>query len=246
MDLVKNHTTIRKFKKKEIDSTLLNEIIEVACRASTTGNMQLYSIIINKDSAIKEKLTPLHFNQDVAKKAPVLITICADFNRFVKWCNARNAKHGYNNFLSFLTAAIDALLVAQNICIEAEYKGLGICYLGTTTYNSKEIIELLKLPKLVFPITTIALGWPDEKPKQVDRLPLESIIHDEYYKDYTKESIDALYSYKENLEESRKFIAENAKENLAQVYTDIRYKKSDNEYFSEKILDVLKDQGFLS
>ena len=245
MDLLNNHRTIRKFKKKDIDTDLINNIIKVACRASTTGNMQLYSIIINSKSEIKEKLIPLHFNQGVAKSAPVLLTICADFNRFIRWCNARNAKHGYNNFLSFLTATIDALLVAQNLCIAAEYNELGICYLGTATYNSKEIIKLLRLPKLVFPITTLAIGWPDEDPQQVDRLPIDAIIHNEYYKDYTKESIDAIYSVKEALEESKQFVSENLKENLAQVFTDIRYKKEDNEFFSEKILNVLKEQGFI-
>jgi nitroreductase len=65
-------------------------------------------------------------------------------------------------FLSFFTAAIDAILVAQNVCIAAENQGLGICYLGTTTYNAKEIIQILDLPKLTFPVTTVAIGYPDE------------------------------------------------------------------------------------
>ena len=67
-------------------------------------------------------------------EAPVLLTFCADFNRFNKWCLLNNAVPGYDNFLSFMTAAIDALLVAQTVCIAAEARGLGICYLGTTTY----------------------------------------------------------------------------------------------------------------
>jgi len=56
-----------------------------------------------------------------------------------------------------MTSAIDALLVAQTVCIAAESKGLGICYLGTTTYNAHKIIELLNLPKGVVPVTTVTI-----------------------------------------------------------------------------------------
>jgi len=245
MDLLGKHRTIRKYQEKEVSATIINSIIKYGCRASTTGNMQLYSIIVTKDQANKDKLVPLHFNQAVAKSAPVILTICADFNRFTKWCKFNNANAGYNNLLSFLTASIDALLVAQNICVAAEDKGLGICYLGTTTYNAKEIIDTLQLPKLVFPITTLTIGWPDETPAQTDRLPLNSIVHNEVYQDYSNKSIEEIYSFKENLKESKQFVKENEKENLAQVFTDVRYKKEDNEFFSEKILQVLKEQGFL-
>jgi nitroreductase len=78
-----------------------------------------------------------------------------------------------------MTVAIDVLLVAQNICIVAELKGLGICYLGTTTFNAHKIIDLLKLPKGVVPVTIVTLDWPSEVPEQVDRLPLSAIIHKE-------------------------------------------------------------------
>lgn len=247
MDLLLRHKTIRKFKDAEISKELLNGIIQSACRgASTTGNMQLYSIIVSRDKNQIQKLTPLHFNQPVAKSAPVLLTVCADFNRFTKWCEYREAEPGYDNLLSFLTASIDAIIVAQNICIAAEDKGLGICYLGTTTYNAKELINELNIPKLVFPITTLAIGWPDEDPEFTDRLPLEGIIHNEKYTDYNKQLIDQIYAFKEQLPESQKFIDENQKKTLAQVFTDVRYSKQDNILFSDKIIDVLKQQGFLS
>jgi hypothetical protein len=187
---------------------------------------------------------PFHFNQPVAKTAPVLLTFVADFNRFSKWCEANSAEPGFNNLLSFFTASIDALLVAQNVCIAAENFGLGICYLGTTTYNAKEIIEALKLPKLTFPVTTIAMGYPDENPALTDRIPLEGIIHDETYHDFTVDSLKELYTFKENLESSKLFVKENNKKTLAQVFTDVRYKKQDNEFFSEKMLRTIKEQGF--
>lgn len=245
-DILLNRRTIRKYSGKEIDDVLLKEILNAGCRTSTTGNMQVYSIIITRSETMKKALAPLHFNQKVVTEAPVLLTFCADFNRFNRWCLQRNAEPGYDNFLSFVTASIDALLVAQTVCIAAESKGLGICYLGTTTYMAHKIIEVLKLPKGVVPVTTLTMGWPAEIPEQVDRLPLEAILHNEVYSDYSEEEINRYYSEKENRSDSKQFVAENKKETLAQVFTDVRYKKSDNVHFSNILLQVLKDQGFMN
>lgn len=241
---MKQRRTIRRYQEKDVTPALLNELMEIACRASTVGNMQTYSVVVTRDAAMKEKLSPAHFNQPMVKKAPVVLTFCVDLNRFSKWCEQRQAIPGYDNLQWFVTGAVDALLAAQTFCVAAEEKGLGICYLGTTTYNPNQIIDAFQLPKLVFPITTITLGWPDELPEQVDRLPLEAILHQETYHDYSVEDIDRLYAYKESLPENLKFIAENNKETLAQVFTDVRYKKADSEFFSEVLLETLKKQGF--
>lgn len=244
-DILSNRRTIRKYTSEPVDDKLLNDILEMGCRTSTTGNMQVYSIVITKDEEKKRELAPLHFNQKMITEAPVVLTFCADFNRFNKWCRLRKAEPGYDNFLSFMTSAIDALLLAQTVCIAAEAKGLGICYLGTTTYTADKIIEILKLPKGVVPVTTVTLGWPAEIPEQVDRLPLEAVIHYEVYNDYSDDSIASFYKEKEDRPDSQQFVKENSKQSLAQVFTDVRYKKADNVHFSKILLKVLKDQGFM-
>ena len=244
MECIKNRRTIRKYKTDDVPAELLNQLLEESFRASTMGNMQLYSVVVTRDKEMKEKLAPAHFNQPMVTKAPVVLTFCADFNRFSKWCRCRQAEPGYDNRISFLNATSDALLVTQNFCTLAEAHGLGICYLGTTIYNPDKIIDTLQLPELVMPVATITVGYPDECPSQPDRLPLAGIIHEETYKDYTPESIDEIYAYKESLEENHRFIEENGKETLAQVFTDVRYKKADNEYMSEVLERTLKKQGF--
>ena len=137
-----------------------------------------------------------------------------------------------------------AMLFAQNICIAAETQGLGICYLGTTLYHANELIKALNLPAGVVPVTAITMGYPDQEPPLVDRLPLEAIVHDEAYRNDSNEEILAFFEEKEKLESSKRFVAENNKENLAQVFTDVRYKQADNLFFSEKLLKTLKEQGF--
>ncbi|MEE1232286.1 MAG: NADPH-dependent oxidoreductase [Phocaeicola sp.] len=245
MESIKNRRTIRKYKDQDISNQLLTELLTDSFRASTMGGMQLYSVVVTREKVMKEKLAPFHFNQPMVTQAPVVLTFCADFNRFSLWCKQREAVPGYDNFLSFMNAATDALLVTQNFCTLAEENGLGICYLGTTIYNPEPIIELLKLPRLVIPVATITVGYPDECPEQPDRLPVSGIIHDEYYHDYTPDNIEQIYAYKESLPINKQFVEENKKETLAQVFTDVRYRKSDNECMSEKLMEVLKKQGFL-
>jgi len=245
LDLLNQHCTVRKYTDQVIEPELLNQLLETACRASNTGNMQAYSIVVTTNPDIKTQLAPAHFNQPMVTQAPVVLTFCADYNRFTKWCEQRQAEPGYDNFQSFMATVMDTLIAAQTFCIAAESVGLGICYLGTTTYNAQEIIEALNLPKLVVPVTTITVGYPADLPKQTDRLPLEAVVHRETYTDFSPTDIDRLYSEKENSEFYKQFVAENKKDTLAQVFTDIRYSKKNNEFFSEKFIEALKMQGFL-
>ncbi len=245
-DTLLNHRSIRKYKTDPIPTAIMDYILEAGTRASTTGNMQLYSIVVTTDETIKEELSPCHFNQAMVKEAPVVLTFCADFNRFNLWCRQRKAEPGYDNFLSFFTAAIDALLAAQNVVVAAEDAGLGTCYLGTTTYMAGKIIDILDLPKGVVPVTTVTVGYPDEWPELTDRLPLEAVVHREKYHDYDASDIDRHYREKELMDTYQTFIKEHNKETLAQVFTDIRYKKDDNILFSKSLIDILTKQGFMN
>lgn len=106
--------------------------------------MQLYSVIITRDPNKKAKLSEQHFNQPAATNSDLILTICADFNRFSRWCEISGATPGYSNFHSFITALTDAVILAQQIVTIAEMEGLGTCYLGTVTYNADAISNLLE------------------------------------------------------------------------------------------------------
>ena len=237
--------TIRKYTQQDVSEELLNRLMTEAARTQTMGNLQLYSVVVTRKAEIKEKLSPAHFGQPMVKEAPVVLTICADFNRTSFWAKCRNAEPGYDNFLSFMNAATDALLYTQTLCNLMDEEGLGYCYLGTTVYQPQQIIDILQLPKLVMPVATLTVGWPAEEPQLSDRLPMESFVHQETYHDYTGSDIDKYYEEKENLEENRNFVKINNKETLAQIFTDIRYTRKDNEAMSTGLLDTLKHQGFL-
>ena len=237
--------TIRKYADREVEEQLLNRLMEEAARTQTMGNLQLYSVVVTRSKEMKLLLAPAHFNQPMVMEAPVVLTICADFNRTTRWCEERKADPGYDNLLSFLNAATDALLYTQTLCNLMDEEGLGYCYLGTTIYQPQAIIDVLQLPRLTFPIATLTVGWPAEEPPLTDRLPLESIVHNETYRDYTPEAIDRYYTPKEQLPENQHFVSLNHKETLAQIFTDIRYTRRDNETLSDTLIEALKHQAFL-
>ena len=237
--------SIRKYSEREVSDELLNRLMNEAARTQTMGNLQLYSVVITRSSEMKAKLAPAHFNQPMVTEAPVVLTICADFNRTSTWARCRNAEPGYDNFLSFINAATDALLYTQTLCNLMDEEGLGYCYLGTTVYQPQQIIDVLRLPQLVMPVATITVGWPAEEPPLSDRLPLESFIHQETYNDYLAADIDTYYYNKEHLPENQHFVEINHKETLAQIFTDIRYTRKDNEVMSRGLIHTLVQQGFL-
>ena len=237
--------TIRKYSEKEVSEQLLNRLMTEAARTQTMGNLQLYSVVVTRSAEMKQRLAPAHFNQPMVTEAPVVLTICADFNRTSVWARNRKAEPGYDNFLSFQNAAIDALLYTQTLCNLMDEEGLGSCYLGTTVYMPQLIIDTLRLPQLVMPVATLTVGWPAEQPPLSDRLPTESFVHSETYHDYTPADIDRYYTEKEQLPENLHFCEINQKETLAQIFTDIRYTKRDNEAMSKGLIEALRHQGFL-
>lgn len=245
-DTIFNHRSIRKYKPDAIPAKVMDRILEAGSRASTTGNMQVYSMVVTKDEEIRKQLWEAHFKQEMVLLAPVHITFCADFNRFNKWCRSRGADPGYDNFLSFFTAAIDALLASQNVALEAEANGLGICYLGTATYMADRIIDILSLPTGVVPVAALVLGYPDEDPGLTDRLPMEAVLHPETYRDYREDDIDRIYAEREGSRLTQDLLEENQKETLAQVFTDNRYTRKDNIHFSRQYLEVIRTQGFMN
>lgn len=237
--------SIRKYKAVPVSEKLIRSLAEEASRAATMGNMQLYSLVVTADPEVKLRLADAHHRQPMVLEAPVLLTFCADFNRFSRWCECRDAVPGYGNLVSFFNAATDTLLFAQAFCTLAEECGLGTCILGTTVDNPGMIIDILGLPRLVFPVLTVTVGYPDEAPQQTDRLPVEGILHENGYRDYSPEDIDRIYAAKESLPESRYFTELNGTDNLAQVFTRFRFTEKDNMAMSEKMVEDLRKQGFL-
>ena len=226
---IANHRSIRKYKSSPIDEEVLSDILHSAARASTCGNMQLYSLVVTLDARVRAELAPCHFNQAMVTEAPCVVTVCADVHRFSKWCEQR-----------------DAMQIEENLALAAEAHGLGVCFLGTTLYTARDICRILHLPKGVIPLTTVVIGHPAEQPPLTDRLPLDAVVHYDRYKDYTDAEIDELWAEKEASPETAALLAENGLPNLAQIFTRNRYRREDNIAISRAYFELLREQGFFN
>jgi nitroreductase len=253
LERIAAHRSIRKYRPDPVSDALLGDILHAATRASSSGNMQTYSIIVTRDAARRRELWALHEKQDMILQAPLLLTFVADWRRMSRWCRLSDAEPGYDNLLSFLVGFADALIAAQNAALAAESAGLGVCYMGTTLCSAPGLIEFFSLPTGVFPATTLVVGWPAEDPAPRARLPIEGIVHHERYTDPDDDGIRAIYHDREtegwkrytSFPELAARMRDSGVKNLAQVYTQLKYTKDDNEAISAEILAGLKAQGFL-
>ncbi|MCO6451666.1 MAG: nitroreductase family protein [Caldilineales bacterium] len=248
------HRSIRAYKGDPVPDDILTNILEAGVRASSSGNMQTYSIIVTRDLELRKQLYIPHMNQKMVLEAPVLLTFCADFHRMRHWLRVSDAPDNFDNFMSFMIAAIDAILVSQNVALAAESYGLGICYMGSTLANCDRIGEILNLPPNVVPVVGFSLGYPDEDPAPRDRLPLSGLVHYETYQDYDDDAIREIYREREvkgwerymASERLRKLVEKSGVENLAQLYTVVKYTRESHQGYSQRVLDYLARQDFMN
>ena len=254
LDQINAHRSIRHYRPDPVPEDLLNEILTAGVRASSSGNMQTYSIIATRDRGLREQLYVPHMEQNMVLDAPVLLTFCADFGRMRHWLRLNDAPDtNFNNIFSFMVAAIDAILVSENVALAAEARGLGICYMGSTLANCDQIGRILKLPENVVPVAGFSLGWPDEDPAPRDRLPLDGLVHYETYQAYSDERIRQVYRerdvkgwdrYMAN-PRLRRMVQEAGVTNLAQIYAVVKYTRDSHLGYAKTFMDYLAAQGFM-
>ena len=241
-DLLNRHRSIRAFKTDAIAG------------GSSSGNLNSISLILTRDPARKEVLYGYHFEQEMVRQAPLLITFCADWQRTRRWLKRRGARDNFNNLIGYHVAAFDALIVAQNVCLGFEAHGLGICYMGTTLHSMRKIADFLELPDTCLPVTSIVVGYPAEDPTKRDRLPLDAFLHDERYQDPDDAALDRIYAEREikgwqrymSIPQLRAEIEAMGITSLAQFYTSkAKYDPDDFRADSDALHQLLADKHFL-
>ncbi len=235
------HRSIRQFTSEAVDEALQKEILDCGLRASNTGNMQLYSIITTSQEPLRSELCKLHFGQ--CSTAPLWLTICTDVRRYHHYCRVNQCDEPYGNFLWFASALVDASLCAQNICVAAESRGLGFCFLGTVMYNTEQIASLLQCPEGVVPVIAIAMGHPAEESRMSERLGQDAVVHSEVYHDPTDDDIVRTHAVRDNDPFNREMVRQNGTRNYCEIFTTKRYPRQQNEAISHDLLDFLRRHG---
>jgi len=219
IEQIHQHRSIRKYEPDPVSENIMDEILNAGIRTSSSGNMQTYSIIITRDPDLRHQLLEPHLQQSMVIDAPVLLTFCADFHRMRRWLNISNAPDNFDNYFSFMVGAIDAILVSQTVALAAESLGLGICFLDLR-----------------------------------DRLPSSGLIHKEKYQSVKDDDLRKIYQEREKKgwvrymqsKRLKELAQEHGVENLAQLYTIVKYTKSSHQEYSSKLLDYLSLQDFMN
>lgn len=255
--LMAAHRSIRQYDaSRALDPALVDRVLEQALAgSSSSGNLNMVSVIKTRDAERKARLCGLHFGQPMVLQAPLVLSFCADSFRTRQWLAQRGARLNFGNLISWHVAAFDAIILAQTTALALQSHGLGICYMGTTLHSMGAIAEFLQCPDHCLPVTSMVVGWPAEAPAPRDRLPGAAWIHDETYQRPSPEHIDRVYEsrelkgwqrYRGMGEHMVRKMDEMGITSLAQFYTsDIKYSPQAFERDSQALHDLLRARGFL-
>ncbi len=254
--LMQSHRSIRQYEDRPVDAALIDQVlVESLAGSSSSGNLNMVSVIKTADPERKAHLCELHFGQPMVLQAPLVLTFCADSFRTRQWLAQREARLNFGNLLSWHVAAFDAIILSQTAALALESHGLGVCYMGTTLHSMGAIAAYLECPDHCLPVTSMVVGWPAETPAQRDRLPGGAWIHEERYQRPSAEDIDRHFESREvkGWDRYRSMGPEMIERmdalgisSLAQYYTsDIKYAPHVFERDSAALREVMEKAGFL-
>ena len=181
IEQIHRHYSVRKYRREPVRPSLVEEIVAAGQRSSTSSNLQTFSVVAVTDPAVRTQLTALCDNQRQIDEAPVFLAWCADLGRLERICRRRGYALVAEYIEIFLVAAMDAAIAMQTAALAAESLGLGICFIGAIRNSPGDVIDLLGLPQLMFPISGMTVGWPAGEAFIRPRLPLEAVLHWEQY-----------------------------------------------------------------
>ncbi len=242
IDVIMNRVSLRKFKNQPISSRDKELILKSMFQAPTAGNMQLYSIIDITKQDVKDKLVKSCDNQPFIAEAPLVMIIVADSKKWWDYykynkCQDYSRRHGlpWNEptEADLMLAIEDAMCAAQNGVIAAESLGIGSCYIGDILENCEYHKNLLKLPRHVFPIAMLVMGYyPDNYPKSKrSRFDSKYVVFENEYEELSRSDIKEMFAPREKFNPDNTYAAEN--------YAQMFYaRKSNSEFMREMIRSV--------
>jgi len=235
--LLKNHRSIRKFSQQPIEDSLLEALINSGQHAPSSSFLQAYSVIRIRNPIKRETLAAWCGDQEHIIKAPVFLVFCGDMYRLQQACEKHNVAMVQGMTEQLLIASVDAAIMAQNVLTAAESMGIGGVYVGAIRNNPQGVTKLLNLPKHVFPIFGMSLGYPAEDPQLKPRLPLSMVLMEETYSydDQMLEAYDELF---------KQYVKERKRNPREETWSGTVSRKMKNE-LRPHMKNDLHDQGFV-
>ncbi len=239
MKLLLERASCRDFSQKKIPEGVIQLVLQAGTHAPSAGNLQPYSIIRIEKGETKHELAKL-CEQSFIGRAPLSLLFCIDLHRNERWADLEVAPFtATSSFRHFWVSFQDTIICAQNICTAADALGLGSVYIGTVIDFPEEIQALFKLPKGVFPVVLLCLGYPESRPNPRNKLPVEILVHQEKYREISDQELLAAYD--------KKYFGDKigvTEERLATVLQVCRRVRG--EEFAQKCSDRIKKDGYIN
>ena len=199
IDLLKSHRSIRKFTDQAIEPELFNDLIMAGQAAATSSFLQGTTVVRIKKPETRAAIAKLAGGQIYVESAAEFMIFCADLKRPANYCDEYEKSFEGDYTEHFIIATVDVALMAQSMVTAAESVGLGICYIGGIRNDPAQVAQLLELPKGVYPVFGLCLGYPDQDPEVKPRLPLSVIVKEEVYNEVGDK--ETIAEYDENIRE---------------------------------------------
>jgi nitroreductase len=178
------HRSIRAYRDTPVDDQTLALLVAAAQSASSSSNLQTWSVVAVRDQARKDRLAVLGGDQSHIRECPLFLLWVADLARLRMAATQRDVPSaGLDYFEMFVIAAVDAALAAQNAAVAAESLGLGIVYIGGMRNHPEQVAAEIALPPAAFVLFGMCVGYADEtRPAAIKpRLPQAAVLHHEQY-----------------------------------------------------------------
>ncbi|AEF53483.1 oxygen-insensitive NADPH nitroreductase [Marinomonas posidonica] len=235
----KSHKSIRQYTDQTIDNALLEKLISAAQGAASSSFIQAYSIIQITNPKHRQQIATLAGGQGWVESAAEFLVICADLTR-VEYCSEKQGLGPLDgNTEHFIAATTDATFMAQNLMLGAESVGLGAVFIGGIRNDPEQLAQLLELPKQVYPIFGLCLGYPDAQPDLKPRLPVNSILHRDTYD--TSRCASDVEAYDQQMQTYYRSRDDNKKQSNWSEQTAAAVQKKKREH----MLSFLQNHGFL-
>ncbi|NQW01646.1 MAG: nitroreductase family protein [Rhodospirillales bacterium] len=179
--LLADRVSVRRYSDKPVPAALVDAVLQAAFRAPTSSNIQAYSVVVVRDQERLKLLSAVTGNQKHVAATPVFLAFCADLTRMQAAMEKNGKSIEANNLELGLVSSIDAALVGMATSLVAESFGLKGVMIGAVRNDPTEVARILGLPKRVFCVFGMCLGWPDEAPVQKPRMAQQAMVHYETY-----------------------------------------------------------------
>jgi nitroreductase len=178
------HRSVRGFRSDLLPAGTLETLIAAAQSAATSSNLQTWSAVAVDDPALRAELAAIAGNQKHIEQCPIFLVFLADVSRNARLAAEAGAELAGMPYLeSFLVAAIDAALAAQNAVVAAESLGLSTVYIGALRNDVQRVAALLHLPPGATPVFGLCVGHalPGREGAVKPRLPQGAVLHRDRY-----------------------------------------------------------------